>query len=169
MTMLSPTLQTLQRQIGQDLGISEWIQIDQDRIDAFARCTGDDQWIHVDVERAARESPYSGTIAHGYLTLSLLAPTALEVWIRPSAIPTVLNYGIDRVRFIAPVPSVVAPSMNVTVPVGVAEPPLVTVAVKVTEEPDMEGFAPEARAVEVNACCTVWVSAADVLPTLLPL
>ena len=61
--------------------------LDQERIDTFARCTGDDQWIHVDVERASRESPYRSTIAHGYLTLSLLGPAALEVWIRPAAIP----------------------------------------------------------------------------------
>jgi acyl dehydratase len=98
-------LQTLDSLVGQELGVSNWIHLDQDRIDTFAHCTGDDQWIHVDVERASSESPYGSTIAHGYLTLSLLGPTALEVWIRPAAIPTALNYGIDRVRFIAPVPS----------------------------------------------------------------
>ena len=105
MTTPSLDLQTLAGLVGQELGVSEWVHLDQDRIDTFARCSGDDQWIHVDVERASRESPYGSTIAHGYLTLSLLGPAALEVWIRPAAIPTVLNYGIDRVRFIAPVPS----------------------------------------------------------------
>ena len=58
---------------GRELGASEWVPIDQDRIDAFAACTGDRQWIHVDVERARRESPFGGPIAHGYLTLSLVA------------------------------------------------------------------------------------------------
>ncbi|ROZ75082.1 MaoC family dehydratase [Ramlibacter sp. WS9] len=105
MTTTLPRLQALDGLVGQELGVSEWVHLDQDRIDTFAHCTGDDQWIHVDAERASRESPYGNTIAHGYLTLSLLGPAALEVWIRPAAIPTALNYGIDRVRFIAPVPS----------------------------------------------------------------
>jgi len=98
-------LQTLDRFVGEELGVSDWVSLDQERIDTFARCTGDDQWIHVDVERATRESPFRTTIAHGYLTLSLLGPAALEVWIRPAQIPTVLNYGIDRVRFLSPVAS----------------------------------------------------------------
>jgi acyl dehydratase len=90
--------------IGQELGVSEWIRMDQERISAFADCTGDHQWIHVDAERAARESPFRSTIAHGFLTLSIVAPTALDIWIKPSKITTVLNYGMERVRFIAPVP-----------------------------------------------------------------
>src|SRR6516165_5155483 len=61
--------------VGRELGVSEWITIDQGRIDQFATCTGDHQWLHVDVERSRRESPYGGPIAHGFLTLSLLAPT----------------------------------------------------------------------------------------------
>ncbi|WP_268808180.1 MaoC/PaaZ C-terminal domain-containing protein, partial [Caballeronia terrestris] len=64
---------TLEEFVGRELGISDWVVIDQARIDAFAECTGDHQWIHVNVERAKRESPYGGAIAHGYLTLSLLA------------------------------------------------------------------------------------------------
>jgi len=79
--------------------------MDQARIAEFAHCTGDDQWIHVDAERALRESPFGSTIAHGYLTLSMVGPASLEVWIRPAGIRTALNYGIDRVRFIAPVRS----------------------------------------------------------------
>ena len=59
--------------VGRELGVSNWVVVDQARINAFAECTGDRQWIHVDVERAKRESPFGGTIAHGYLTLSLLA------------------------------------------------------------------------------------------------
>ncbi len=93
------SLETMDRLVGQELGVSSWVQLDQGRISQFAHCTGDDQWIHVDVERSAR------TIAHGYLTLALVGPAALEVWIRPARIRTALNYGIDRVRFLAPVPS----------------------------------------------------------------
>ena len=89
--------------VGRELGVSEWITVDQERIDRFAACTGDDQWLHVDVERARRESPYGGPVAHGYLSLSLVAPTALDVFIRPAGIGQAFNYGLERVRFIAPV------------------------------------------------------------------
>jgi acyl dehydratase len=96
-------LDNLQACVGKELGVSDWLTIDQSRIDQFAECTGDHQWIHVDVERAQRESPFGGPVAHGYLTLSLLAPTALEVFIRPAGITQAFNYGLDRVRFISPV------------------------------------------------------------------
>ncbi len=66
------TLETITTQVGQELGVSDWLTVDQERINQFADCTGDHQWIHVDVERAKRESPFGTTIAHGYLTLSLL-------------------------------------------------------------------------------------------------
>ena len=89
--------------VGRELGVSDWIAIDQKRINQFADCTDDDQWIHVDVERASTESPYGGPIAHGYLTLSLLATTALNVFIRPAHIEQAVNYGLERVRFVAPV------------------------------------------------------------------
>jgi acyl dehydratase len=89
--------------LGTELGVSSWIALDQARIDEFAHCTGDDQWIHVDVARAARESPFGGTVAHGFLTLSLLAPTALEVLAVNVVMKGALNYGLDRVRFVAPV------------------------------------------------------------------
>ena len=72
---------------------------------AFAACTGDRQWIHVDVERAQRESPFGGTIAHGYLTLSLAASLAMEAGIIPGDASAALNYGVDKVRFLAPVRS----------------------------------------------------------------
>ena len=88
---------------GRELGMSEWIALDQDRIDAFAACTGDRQWIHVDVERSKRESPFGGPIAHGYLSLSLLAAMIMELGIVPSDAVTALNYGLDKVRFIVPV------------------------------------------------------------------
>ena len=89
--------------VGRELGESGWVTIDQDRIDAFAACTGDRQWIHVDVERAKRESPFGGSIAHGYLTLSLVAAMVMELGVIPPDAATGLNYGLDKVRFIAPV------------------------------------------------------------------
>ena len=98
-------LSTLAQKINQELGVSDWVTLDQPCINEFAHCTGDDQWIHVDVQRSERESPYGSTIAHGYLTLSLVGPAGLQVWIRPHGITTALNYGLDRVRFLAPVPS----------------------------------------------------------------
>ncbi|SAL06613.1 MaoC-like dehydratase [Caballeronia arationis] len=94
---------TLKNFVGRELGVSNWVIVDQARIDAFAECTGDKQWIHVDVERATRESPYGGTIAHGYLTLSLLATLAIEVGLIPADARAGLNYGLDKVRFMAPV------------------------------------------------------------------
>jgi acyl dehydratase len=89
--------------VGQELGVSSWIALDQHRIGQFAECTDDHQWIHVDVERAKRESPLGTTIAHGYLTLAMVAPTTFEVLAKPAGITQALNYGLDRVRFIAPV------------------------------------------------------------------
>jgi len=96
-------LSALDRLVGRELGFTEWMTIDQQRIDQFAQCTGDRQWIHVDVERAARESPFRTTVAHGYLLLSTVAPATLEVLVQPAAIPAALNYGLDKVRFISPV------------------------------------------------------------------
>jgi acyl dehydratase len=89
--------------VGQELGLSGWITVDQDRINAFAACTGDHQWIHVDVERAKRESPSGSTIAHGYLTLSLLAALSYELGVKPDDATMSINYGLDRVRFLNPV------------------------------------------------------------------
>ena len=88
---------------GHEIGATDWMVVDQDRIDAFAACTDDDQWIHVDVERARRESPFGGTIAHGYLTLALVAPMVVRVGLIPPDAKAFLNYGIDKVRFITPV------------------------------------------------------------------
>ena len=88
--------------LGQEIGVSEWMLVDQDRVNAFAEVTGDKQWIHVDVDRARRESPFGGPIAHGYLTLSLLAKFAGEC-IAVEGIRLAVNYGLNRVRFAAPV------------------------------------------------------------------
>jgi acyl dehydratase len=99
------TLAGLGERIGQELGLSDWVAMDQRRIDAFAACTGDHQWIHVDVERAKRESPFRGTVAHGYLTLAMVAPLAMQIGVIPIDAAAGLNYGIDKVRFLAPVPA----------------------------------------------------------------
>ena len=88
--------------VGQELGVSVWRVIEQDRIDRFADATDDHQWIHVDPARAAG-GPFGATVAHGFLTLSLLAPTAYEVLADIFAGATAFNYGLDKVRFIAPV------------------------------------------------------------------
>ena len=88
---------------GRHLGYSDWLEITQARVNQFAEATGDFQWIHVDVERAKRESPYGGPIAHGYLTMALsnmLVPTVVEL----AGFSMGINYGVDRVRFPAPVP-----------------------------------------------------------------
>jgi acyl dehydratase len=99
------TLAGLSERIGEELGVSEWAVIDQARIDAFASCTGDHQWIHVDVERARRESPFRGPVAHGYLALAMVAPLSMQVGVIPIDAAAGLNYGIDKVRFLAPVPA----------------------------------------------------------------
>ena len=91
--------------IGQELGVSSWVRVDQAMIDQFADCTRDHQWIHVDPERAAREAPTGTTIAHGFLTLSLMAALSYELVGVPEGIHSSLNYGLDRLRFLAPVPA----------------------------------------------------------------
>ncbi len=98
------TMSNLKDRLGSELGVSDWMVVDQERINEFAECTGDRQWIHVDVERAKRESPYGGPIAHGYLTLSLIGPLSLGVVV-PSDAAAGFNYGLDKVRFLAPVPA----------------------------------------------------------------
>jgi acyl dehydratase len=94
----------LRELIGQEVGVSEWVEVSQGRIERFAEATEDRQWIHTDPERAARESPFRGTIAHGFLTLSLLSEmgrTAVAV----GGVRMGLNYGLNRVRFVSPVPA----------------------------------------------------------------
>jgi acyl dehydratase len=97
------SMATAQSFVGRELGTSSWIVVDQTRIDQFATCTEDRQWIHVDAERAARESPFGGPIAHGYLSLSLVAAMLIEIGVIPPDAATGLNYGLDKVRFLAPV------------------------------------------------------------------
>jgi len=90
--------------VGQEVAVTDSIHVSQDRIDAFAEATGDKQWIHLDRERSRKESPYGTTVAHGFLTLSLLTPL-LHSAIRVNGVRMGINYGLDRVRFPAAVPS----------------------------------------------------------------
>ncbi len=89
--------------VGKELGVSSWYVVDQNMINQFAACTGDNQWIHVDVVRANRESPFGGPVAHGYLSLALVAPLSMEIGVFPEDAAATFNYGIDKVRFLAPV------------------------------------------------------------------
>jgi acyl dehydratase len=98
-----PTLASLQQRVGQELAVGDWLTVDQAMIDKFADATGDHQWIHVDAERAAK-GPFGSTVAHGYLTLSLL-PKLAESALKVSDVCMGVNYGLNRVRFPAPVPS----------------------------------------------------------------
>ena len=95
------TFDELGKAVGEDLGTSEWLEVTQDRVDAFADATGDHQWIHVDVERA-KDGPFGGTIAHGYLTLSLIPQFNPELF-RLETPGARLNYGVNKVRFPNPV------------------------------------------------------------------
>jgi acyl dehydratase len=94
----------LKAAVGTEVGVSDWIDVTQERIDQFARATGDDQWIHVDVERAGRELPTGTTIAHGLLTLSF-APVFVRSVMGLDGVTNTLNYGADRIRYLAPVPA----------------------------------------------------------------
>ena len=94
----------LMEQVGSEIGVSEWFTVTQDRIDAFADATLDHQFIHVDPDRAAAESPFGVTIAHGFLTLSLLPHLGSGVKLLPEGTRVEVNYGTDKVRFLAPVP-----------------------------------------------------------------
>jgi acyl dehydratase len=97
-------IDTLNDHVGRDFGLTSGMLIDQSLIDQFAECSRDDQWVHVDTERA-RQSPLGTTIAHGLLTLSLTTAAQYELGVFPSDAVQVLNYGLDKVRFLAPVPS----------------------------------------------------------------
>lgn len=102
--MPTATLDQIRSQIGTDIGTSDWITVDQSRIHAFADATEDQQFIHID-PTAAAHTPFGGTIAHGFLSLSLLSRMAAEVILSPDNLKMAVNYGLDRVRFIAPVRS----------------------------------------------------------------
>ena len=98
------TIEELARLTGKEIGVSDWLTIDQERIDTFAEATGDHQWIHVDRARAKTESKYGRTIAHGFLTLSLLSRLSSEAVEIRGDFGMRINYGLNRLRFPAPVP-----------------------------------------------------------------
>jgi acyl dehydratase len=102
--MIDIDVRTIASRIGQQIAVSDWLEVTQSRIDQFADATGDHQWIHVDPVRAAAELPSRSTIAHGFLTLSLLSPLIRES-MRFTGVRMAINYGLNRVRFVSPVPS----------------------------------------------------------------
>jgi acyl dehydratase len=102
--MTALTFDDIRARIGSEIGVSNWITVDQARIDAFAEATEDRQFIHIDPEAAA-QTPFGGTIAHGFLSLSLLSVMAYGVLLKPEGLKMGVNYGLDKVRFISPVPS----------------------------------------------------------------
>jgi acyl dehydratase len=102
-TTIVKGIEGLKEKVGEHLGYSDWLEVTQDQVNRFADATHDHQWIHVDPERAAKESPFGGPIAHGYLTLSL-APVLLTQVMRVEGISMGVNYGINKLRFPAPVP-----------------------------------------------------------------
>ena len=101
--MAALTFDGMKDMVGQELGVSSWVTVDQKMINDFAETTGDRQWIHIDVERAKRESPFRAPIAHGYLTLSLVAAMSYEIGAVPEGTAAAFNYGLDKVRFLTPV------------------------------------------------------------------
>jgi acyl dehydratase len=96
------SLEEIRARVGEDIGVSSWLTVDQDRIDAFAEATEDRQFIHTD-PAAAAQTPFGGTIAHGFLSLSLMSRMGSEVFLAPEGVKMALNYGLDRVRFLVPV------------------------------------------------------------------
>jgi len=102
--MPTASLDEIRAKVGTDIGTSDWIIVDQPRIQAFADATEDQQFIHVD-PAAAAQTPFGGTIAHGFLSLSLMSRMAADVMLVPDSLKLAVNYGFDRIRFIAPVPS----------------------------------------------------------------
>src|SRR5215212_10011629 len=102
--MIDIDIRNIGDRIGEEIAVSGWVEVTQARIDQFADATGDHQWIHIDPVRAAAELPSKSTIAHGFLTLSLLSPLMRES-IRFTGLRMAINYGLNRVRFVSPVPS----------------------------------------------------------------
>ena len=98
------TVEEIKAHVGTEVGLSSWLTIDQARVDAFADATEDRQFIHVDPEAAA-QTPFGGTVAHGFLSLAMLSRMGAEAMLLPESLRMAVNYGLDRVRFIAPVPS----------------------------------------------------------------
>jgi acyl dehydratase len=137
------SIEELKNLVGQEVGSSDWFQITQSRIDRFAEATEDRQWIHVDVERAQKESPFGTTIAHGFLTLSLISHLASQAVRVSGNFKMGINYGLNRVRFPAPVPAGsrirarFSPQSVEDVPGGIQIIWNVTVEVEGAEKPSM--------------------------------
>jgi acyl dehydratase len=104
MTAVPLPVDQLDDLVGREVGVSEWHEVTQPMIDRFADATGDHQWIHIDAARAAAQSPFKTTIAHGFLTLSLIS-SLLRSALTPTGVRLAINYGLNRVRFVSPVPS----------------------------------------------------------------
>lgn len=103
MSSLADAMKVTQAQIGTEVGVSNWITVDQKMIDDFAKTTFDEQWIHVDPERAAAETPFGGTIAHGFLTLSLVSRFSYDCFEMMPGQVMGINYGMNKLRFLTPV------------------------------------------------------------------
>jgi acyl dehydratase len=103
--LLIENLDSLKDFVGREIAITDWFEVTQERIRQFAEATEDRQWIHLDSDRAQRESPYATTIAHGFLTLSLLSHLSQQALEIQNGVALVVNYGLNRVRFTAPVPA----------------------------------------------------------------
>jgi len=99
------SVQSLNQFVGTEVGVSDWVVVTQERIEEFAAATDDKQWIHIDPDRARKESPFGGTIAHGFLTLSLVSSFLRELIEFRPALRMAVNYGLNRVRFVSPVRS----------------------------------------------------------------
>ena len=133
------TIADLEDLVGQEIGVSSWVKVDQQMIDQFANTTGDDQWIHVDTERAARESPFGSTIAHGFLVLALAPRLSLEVFgiddtDTNTEIKFGVNYGLDKVRFISPLPVDTSVRARISAPAVQREPNGAKFTLRVTFE-----------------------------------
>ncbi|GAB2782676.1 3-hydroxyacyl-thioester dehydratase HtdZ [Rhabdobacter roseus] len=135
------TLADFQAQLGQEIGVSPWVTISQEQINAFAQATGDHQWIHVDPEKAARYSPFKTTIAHGFLTLSL-APKLMAELYRIESVKMGVNYGANKVRFTAPVPAgsrvrlhLILTEVEEQVPAGIRATALATFELEGSDKP----------------------------------
>jgi acyl dehydratase len=131
---------------GQPLGHSDWLEITQDRVDLFADATLDHQWIHVDTDRAKAESPFGGPIAHGYLTLSLL-PHFLDQIVEVTGVAMAVNYGLNRLRYPAPVP--IGARLRLGVVLASCEPIPGGAQVQLDCSVEIEGAAKPALAAEV--------------------
>lgn len=135
----------LRSRVGEEMGVSDWFTVTQEDVNAFAKVTRDEQWIHVDVERARRESPFGGPIAHGYFTLSLVSYLLSTIWTVSDA-SAALNYGLNRLRFPAPV--LIGSRLRLRVMLNSVEDVTGGVQVNVTLTVELEGVSKPACVAE---------------------